>query len=108
MNEAAAHNDGFMPLDEIGQGGNRRAVAESAYALFNGVGKIQGAKEGGNRDLKRWRAMAFSTGEIDLESYIRADGGKINAGQLVRLLTSLSVKRQSFMATQMVRRMQMR
>ncbi len=86
VNEAAAHNDGFMPLDEIGQGGNRRAVAESAYALFNGVGKIQGAKEGGNRDLKRWRAMAFSTGEIDLESYIRADGEKINAGQLVRLL----------------------
>ena len=85
VNEAAAHNDGFMPLDEIGQGGNRRAVAESAYALFNGVGKIQGAKAGGNRDLKRWRAMAFSTGEIDLESYIRADGGKINAGQLVRL-----------------------
>lgn len=86
VNEAAAHNDGFMPLDEIGQGSNRRAVAEAAYALFNGVGKIQGAKEGGNRDIKRWRAMAFSTGEIDLESYIRADGGKVNAGQLVRLL----------------------
>ncbi|BEN05092.1 DUF927 domain-containing protein [Serratia bockelmannii] len=86
VNEAAAHNDGFMPLDEIGQGSNRKAVAEAAYALFNGVGKIQGAKEGGNRDIKRWRAMAFSTGEIDLESYIRADGGKINAGQLVRLL----------------------
>lgn len=86
VNEAAAHNDGFMPLDEIGQGGNRRAVAESAYALFNGVGKIQGAKDGGNRDLKRWRAMAFSTGEVDLESFIRADGGKIHAGQLVRLL----------------------
>ncbi|HEY0209505.1 DUF927 domain-containing protein [Acerihabitans sp.] len=86
VNEAAAHNDGFMPLDEIGQGSNRRAVAEAAYALFNGVGKIQGAKEGGNRDVKRWRAMAFSTGEIDMESYIRADGGKVNAGQLVRLL----------------------
>lgn len=86
VNEAAAHNDGFMPLDEIGQGSNRRAVADAAYALFNGVGKIQGAKEGGNRDIKRWRAMAFSTGEIDMESYIRADGGKVNAGQLVRLL----------------------
>lgn len=86
VNEAAAHNDGFMPLDEIGQGSNRRAVADAAYALFNGVGKIQGAKEGGNRDVKRWRAMAFSTGEIDMESYIRADGGKVNAGQLVRLL----------------------
>lgn len=86
VNEAAAHNDGFMPLDEIGQGSNRRAVADAAYALFNGVGKIQGAKDGGNRDVKRWRAMAFSTGEIDMESYIRADGGKVNAGQLVRLL----------------------
>lgn len=61
-------------------------MADAAYALFNGVGKIQGAKEGGNRDIKRWRAMAFSTGEIDMESYIRADGGKVNAGQLVRLL----------------------
>lgn len=86
VNEAAAHNDGFMPLDEIGQGSNRKAVADAAYALFNGVGKIQGAKDGGNRDIKRWRAMAFSTGEIDFESYIRADGGKVNAGQLVRLL----------------------
>ncbi|WPD76399.1 DUF927 domain-containing protein [Dickeya fangzhongdai] len=86
VNEAAAHNDGFMPLDEIGQGSNRKAVADAAYALFNGVGKIQGAREGGNRELKRWRAMAFSTGEIDLESYIRADGGRVNAGQLVRLL----------------------
>jgi putative DNA primase/helicase len=86
VNEAAAHNDGFMPLDEIGQGSNRKAVADATYALFNGVGKIQGAREGGNRELKRWRAMAFSTGEIDLESYIRADGGRVNAGQLVRLL----------------------
>ncbi|MDR0806984.1 MAG: DUF927 domain-containing protein [Enterobacteriaceae bacterium] len=86
VNEAAAHNDGFMPLDEIGQGSNRKAVSDAAYALFNGVGKIQGAKEGGNREIKRWRALAFSTGETDLESYIKADGVKVNAGQLVRLL----------------------
>lgn len=86
LNEASAHNDGFMSLDEIGQGCNRRDVANAAYALFNGVGKIQGAKEGGNRDLKRWRAMVFSTGETDLESYLSAEGHKINAGQLVRLL----------------------
>lgn len=86
VNEAAAHNDGFMPLDEIGQNSNRRAVADAAYALFNGVGKIQGAREGGNRELNRWRAMVFSTGETDLESYLRAEGGRVNAGQLVRLL----------------------
>ncbi|EMQ0022896.1 DUF927 domain-containing protein, partial [Enterobacter hormaechei] len=48
-NEAAAHNDGLMPLDEVGQGADPVSVSQSAYALFNGVGKLQGAKEGGNR-----------------------------------------------------------
>ncbi len=85
-NEAAARNDNFMPLDEIGQGSHRKHVEQTAYALFNGVGKIQGAKEGGNRELTRWRIMAFSTGEIDLEGYLSAGGIKTNAGQLVRLL----------------------
>ncbi|WFQ79641.1 DUF927 domain-containing protein [Xenorhabdus sp. SF857] len=46
-NEAAARNDGFMPIDEIGQSSNPKEVANSAYSLFNGVGKIQGKREGG-------------------------------------------------------------
>ncbi|OBW90978.1 DNA primase, partial [Gallibacterium genomosp. 3] len=62
-NEAAARNDGFLVMDEIGQGANKKHIEQTAYALFNGVGKIQGAKEGGNRELSRWRIMAFSTGE---------------------------------------------
>ncbi|MEC4208454.1 DUF927 domain-containing protein, partial [Escherichia coli] len=37
-NEAAAHNDGLMPLDEVGQGADPVSVSQSAYALFNGVG----------------------------------------------------------------------
>ncbi|WP_458118935.1 DUF927 domain-containing protein [Mannheimia haemolytica] len=86
MNEAAARNDGFLALDEIGQGASLKHIEQTAYALFNGVGKIQGAKEGGNRDLLRWRIMAFSTGELDLESYLAQGGIKIHAGQLVRLL----------------------
>ncbi|MGX3021516.1 DUF927 domain-containing protein [Ursidibacter sp. B-7004-1] len=85
-NEASSRNDCFMPLDEIGQGSNRKHIEQTAYALFNGVGKIQGAREGGNRELQRWRIMAFSTGEIDLEGYLSAGGIKTNAGQLVRLL----------------------
>ncbi len=85
-NEAAAHNDALMPLDEVGQGADPRGVAQSAYALFNGVGKLQGAKEGGNRDVKRWRTVAISTGEMDLETFIATSGQKIKAGQLVRLL----------------------
>lgn len=86
MNEASARNDGFLALDEIGQGASLKHVEQTAYALFNGVGKIQGAKEGGNRDLLRWRIMAFSTGELDVESYLAQGGIKIHAGQLVRLL----------------------
>lgn len=85
-NEAAAHNDGLMPLDEVGQGADPVSVSQSAYALFNGVGKLQGAKEGGNRDLKRWRTMAISTGEMDMETFIATSGRKTKAGQLVRLL----------------------
>lgn len=85
-NEAAAHNDGFMPLDEVGQGSDAGAVYQSAYALFNGLGKLQGAKEGGNRDLKRWRTVAISTGEMDIETFVATSGKKIKAGQLVRLL----------------------
>ena len=85
-NEAAAHNDGLMPLDEVGQGADPVSVSQSAYALFNGVGKLQGAKEGGNRDLKRWRTVAISTGEMDLDTFIASAGRKTKAGQLVRLL----------------------
>lgn len=85
-NEAAAHNDGLMPLDEVGQGADPVSVSQSAYALFNGVGKLQGAKEGGNRDLKRWRTIAISTGEMDMETFIASAGRKTKAGQLVRLL----------------------
>lgn len=85
-NEAEAHNDGLLPLDEIGQGSSVKDVATSAYTLFNGTGKLQGAKEGGNRDLKRWRTVAISTGEMDIETFLAAGGLKVKAGQLVRLL----------------------
>ena len=85
-NEAAAHNDGLMSLDEIGQSTKPEDVATSAYALFNGVGKIQGAKDGGNREAMRWRVLALSTGEKDLETFLHEAGKKVHAGHLVRLL----------------------
>ncbi|MGR7527392.1 DUF927 domain-containing protein [Klebsiella aerogenes] len=85
-NEAAAHNDALMPLDEIGQGADPVEVWKSAYALFNGTGKLQGAKDGGNRELKRWRTVAISTGEVDMETFVAGAGRKVKAGQLVRLL----------------------
>ncbi|WP_143531312.1 DUF927 domain-containing protein, partial [Rodentibacter rarus] len=59
-NEALAHNDGFLFLDEVGQASNAKEIEISAYTLFNGVGKIQGAKEGGNRKIKTTR---YQTGK---------------------------------------------
>ncbi|MBI6548441.1 TOPRIM and DUF927 domain-containing protein [Xenorhabdus lircayensis] len=85
-NEALAHNDGLLSLDEVGQGANPKHVHTSAYTLFNGKGKIQGAKEGGNRPLASWRTVAISTGEKDIPTFLMEAGIKTNAGQLVRLL----------------------
>ncbi|AMG66546.1 TOPRIM and DUF927 domain-containing protein [Providencia stuartii] len=85
-NEAVAHNDGVLYLDEVGQGANPRHVYKSAYTLFNGKGKLQGARDGGNRQVQNWKTVAVSTGEKDIETFLRMAGIKVNAGQLVRLL----------------------
>ncbi len=85
--EAASRNDGFLPIDEIGQGGDARQVSTSAYTLFNGVGKVQGAKEGGNRAVLRWTVVALSTGEEDFETFMLKNGLSPKAGQLVRLVS---------------------
>lgn len=85
--EAAARNDGFIPIDEIGQGGKVTEIAQAAYSLFNGVGRIQGRKEGGNREVARWKIAALSTGEEDFETFLVRGGVTPKAGQLVRLLS---------------------
>lgn len=96
LNEAAAHNDGLMPLDEIGQNSDRRSVANSAYSLFNGLGKLQGSKDGGNREIIRFKTVVISTGEIDLDSYVREEGKRLKAGQLVRLLNIPMTRARTF------------
>ncbi|MBV7387253.1 DUF927 domain-containing protein [Pasteurellaceae bacterium TAE3-ERU1] len=85
-NEATAHNDGFLTLDELGQADKIYDVENMAYTLFNETGKLQGAKEGGNLSLSRWKITALSTGEHDLETFLASKGLNIKAGQLVRLL----------------------
>lgn len=85
-NEATARNDGFITLDELGQAKRYNDVENIAYSLFNGSGRVQGMKEGGNHEINRWKITALSTGEKDLETYLQSKGITINAGQLVRLL----------------------
>lgn len=85
-NEAEAHNHGLLSLDEVDQGAAPKHVYTAAYTLFNGKGKLQGSPEGGNRVQKYWKTAVISTGERDLETYLKSAGIKVNAGQLVRLL----------------------
>ena len=85
--EAASRNDGFIPIDEIGQSNEVKHVAGSAYSLFNGTGRIQGNKDGGNRAVLRWAIVALSTGEEDFETYLVRNGVIPKAGQLVRLVS---------------------
>ncbi|CAK8737733.1 hypothetical protein SODG_001462 [Sodalis praecaptivus] len=94
--EAASRNDGFLPIDEIGQGGKAQAAADSAYNLFNGVGKVQGAREGGNRSILRWKIAALSTGEVDFETYLITNNIQPKAGQLVRLLSVPFIDTEAF------------
>ena len=83
-NTAAAKNDGLLVLDEIGQA-SARTAAKTAYAVLNGTGKVQGAKEGGNRAINRWRIMLLSTGEKTLDGYLKTKGKDWQAGQATRL-----------------------
>ena len=83
-NLANARNDGLLVLDEIGQA-NPRQVAQTAYSVINGISKVQGAKDGGNRESTRWKVLLFSTGEKPLENFVERGGEKWQAGQAARL-----------------------
>lgn len=84
-NIAAARNDGFLMLDEIGQAQEAKTVTETAYSVIDGISKIQGAKEGGNRAVNRWRILLLSTGEKTIADFVKTKGKEWNAGQAARL-----------------------
>ena len=83
-NTAAARNDGLLVLDEIGQA-NPHVIGDTVYSVMNGINKVQGAKQGGNRALTRWKVMMFSTGEKTPDSILKHHKGDWNAGQAARL-----------------------
>jgi len=83
-NIALASNDNLLVLDEIGQA-KAHVVSDTAYSVLDGKSKIQGAKEGGNREITDWRILLFSTGEYALDAYMNRHGKEWEAGQAVRL-----------------------
>ncbi|MBE2896581.1 DUF927 domain-containing protein [Pasteurellaceae bacterium HPA106] len=95
-NEALAHNDNFMAIDEIGQAEHPKHVKTSLYSIFNGVSKNRGEKEVGNKPLTRWRTVVLSTGEKDVETFLMSEGIRVQAGQLVRLINIPIRKAENF------------
>lgn len=83
-NEAATRNDGLLILDEAGQAAPG-VIAKATYDLFNGKGKLQGTKDGGNRRANTWQTMVLSTGEKPIDILVGEGGQRLNAGQEIRL-----------------------
>lgn len=81
---AASHNDNLLILDELSQADPKEA-GKVAYMLANGGGKGRAGREGEARQVKKWVLLFLSAGEETLKDLLHKAGGRINAGQEVRL-----------------------
>ncbi|MBY0554337.1 DUF927 domain-containing protein [bacterium] len=82
---AATHNDSLLILDEINEI-DPSQLAQVAYMLANGAGKLRSTKLGGLRDRLEWRLIFHSTGERTLSELLRQGGRVIQGGQSVRMI----------------------
>lgn len=82
---ASAHCDTLLCLDEIGQC-DGRVVAETSYMLANGQGKQRLGKGAALKKAYTWRLVFLSTGEMSCAEKVRENGGRMKAGQEVRVL----------------------
>lgn len=82
---ASAHCDTLLCLDEIGQC-DGRVVAETSYMLANGQGKQRLSKGAALKKAYTWRLVFLSTGEVSCADKIREGGGRMKAGQEIRVL----------------------
>ena len=82
---ASLHSDLLLILDEIGQLDPKHAGAV-AYLLANGQGKGRSHRDGTPRAVSTWRVLFLSTGEVGLSDLVTQGGGKVRAGQEVRVI----------------------
>jgi putative DNA primase/helicase len=82
---AALHSDLLLTLDELGQLDPRHAGAV-AYMLANGQGKSRSRRDGSARAPATWRVLFLSTGEVGIADLVTESGGKVRAGQEVRIV----------------------
>ena len=82
---AALHSDLLLVLDEIGELEPKYA-GQVAYMLANGQGRARGARDGSPRAVATWRILLLSSGEVALSDLVTESGGKVRAGQEVRVI----------------------
>jgi len=82
---ALLHSDMLLPLDELGQL-DPKAAGAAAYLLANGMGKGRQKAGGGLRDVAKFRVLFISSGEMSLGQLIEEGGGRVRAGQEVRVV----------------------
>jgi putative DNA primase/helicase len=82
---AELHSDLLLILDEMGQLDPKHA-GQVAYLLANGQGKGRASRDGSPRARATWRILFLSAGEIGLCDLVTQSGGKVRAGQEVRVI----------------------
>lgn len=83
---AALRNDGLLALDELGQA-DPRYVGDLVYGVADGIGKQRAGRSTSAREVRRWRVMMLSSGEVSLETKMAEACKRTRAGQEVRLVT---------------------
>ncbi len=82
---AAAHNDGILPIDEVGTT-DIKAFGASVYNITGGSGKNALNSDRSRKEPRTWLNMIISTGEESVQQRIENQGGKAHAGQLLRII----------------------
>ncbi len=81
----AAHNDSFLALDELGSGPDKGFDA-LVYNLTGGQGKAAMNSSRNLREQRTWTCHILSSGEVSFRSKIEAGGGRVMAGQMIRMI----------------------
>ncbi len=82
---ASAHNDGLIALDEIGTC-TAKDFGQVIYALAGGRGKAAMNQDRNMKQIRTWRLLFMSTGEISARQKMEEENRTPKAGQLLRML----------------------
>lgn len=81
---AQSRNDSLLCLDELKEL-DPKIAGNVVYMLANGQGKQRSGRSGEHRIPVTWRLLFVSTGELPIAEHIRDGGGRVYAGQEVRI-----------------------